>query len=358
MKKLSKALIRKIFEQIRNNPRFYNYLLQLMVEYGKKEEYLTYHFRPRGVGSDVDDKIPTLTPMADTAVLVQGPVLKSDDFTKETLALYRKRYPEAKIILSIWDDEDEVFLKEEERLGTVIVRNAKPPAGVGFINLNFQLVNTLGGIKKAQELGCSYVLKTRTDNRIYQSGFLEFLHALLDEFPVNCENQVNRIIGININTHKYGIGISDLFQFGHIDDMLKMWDVPLSTNAISREEYVEKFEPSSTAKTRFDFEFSECYILKRFMENLGVKIEPTLESYYRALKDQFIIIDASMINLFFCKYFGDEYKGWKNYKKMISHSAFTFMDWLTLYKSSDLNLNEKVVDVSYDFWKTHTIEDL
>lgn len=357
MKTLLKVLIKKLFKKVTETPKLYETLLGMMTEFGRPGEFFTYHLRPKRVLKSVNDKIPVTSVLPNTAIILQGPVLYRDNFTEETLALYRNWYPSAKIILSVWDDENAEFLSTEERKGTIVVRNVKPESG-GFINLNYQLVSTLGGIKKAQELGCTHILKSRTDNRIYQSGFLEFLYSLLKQFPVNCSNQTERIIGVDINTHKYGIGISDLFQFGHINDMLKMWDVPLSTNRISRKEYVESFEPTSTAKTRFELEYSECFILKRFMENLGSELKPTLESYYITLKNQFIIIDATSIGLFFCKYLDDEYAGVKNYNKILSWSAFTFSDWLILYTSSGLNPNEKVMDVTSEFWKEKTICDL
>ena len=201
-------------------------------------------------------------------------------------------------------------------------------------------------------------MKTRTDFRIYETGVKEFLIDLLNQYPCKIEKQKSRVIGIDINTHRYGIGISDVFQFSKAEEMIKMWDVKLSKKNISLKEYKELIEPTSNAIDRYHCEFSECYLLKNYSNKIGVVLEPTLKSYYKVLKENFIIIDAQMINLFWNKYLGDEYKEWNNYNKKIANSSLKFKDWLIIYSNDNVNFSEELLEKNYEFWKTNTIEDL
>ena len=41
----------------------------------------------------------------DTAIMLQGPIVKENDFTYETIKLYQNNFPNAKIILSTWRNE-------------------------------------------------------------------------------------------------------------------------------------------------------------------------------------------------------------------------------------------------------------
>lgn len=320
-----------------------------------KDSFLSYHIRPQKLKNLIDDSIKIKKKFEKIGIILQGPIQYEDNFTYETLRIYKNIYPNSEIILSIWKNEDKDKLEQIKEMGIIILENEKPSIG-GFINLNYQIVSTKNAVLKAKELGCKYILKSRTDIRIYETGVDKFLISLLNNFPSYCLNQNQRIIGVDSNTHKYGIGISDIFQFGTTEEMEKMWDVELVARNISREEY-SKFEENSTAIDRFNFEFSECYLMKRYLLKNKVVLEPTIESYYKVLKENFIIIDSSMINIYWNKYLGDEYKGWKNYNKIIANSSMTFKDWLTIY-SNDVKVDEGVLKLSYKEWRKKTIKEI
>lgn len=320
-----------------------------------KNNFVTYHLRPKQIETIIDDKI-LIKSNSKTAIVMQGVIKKEDDFTYNTLKLYKKIFSDTTIILSVWEDEDEKYLEKIKSLNIKVIKNKKPDKG-GFANLNYQIINTSSGVELAKKLGCSYVLKTRTDIRIYETGVKDFLISLLKSFPSNTYNQKERIIGIDINTHKYGIGISDLFQFGTTEEMLKMWDGILYYKDISREEYT-KLERKSNGIDRFNIEYSECYLLKNYLRKNNIELLPSLKSYYQVLKNNFIIIDAPMIDMYWRKYLGSgEYSEWKNYTKKIRFSSMKFKDWLTIYKN-DYSVNENILLKTYEEWEALTIEDI
>ena len=356
IKKLTLKILKKIINILSLSEKLNKYFFYILSNSTLKNSFFTYHLRPKNINKIIDDRIEIKNKNEKSAIVMQGPLVYEDDFTYNTLKLYKNIFKDSELILSIWNNESKEYLEKVKQLGICVIENKKPRTG-GFINLNYQIVSTSAGIKKAEELNCKYILKTRTDIRIYETGISNFLISLLETFSSKSQNQSERIIGIDINTHKYGIGISDIFQFGTTEEMLKMWDGNLYPNKeITSEEY-HKFEKNSTAIDRFSLEFAECYLLKNYLRKNGIEIKPNLKSYYNVLKNNFIIIDFSMIDLYWHKYFGDEYKEWKNYDKKISNSSMSFKDWLTIY-SNDYIANENILLKTYDEWKKITIEDV
>jgi hypothetical protein len=63
------------------------------------------------------------------------------------------------VILSTWDDE---VLPAVQLAGLSVVQSQRP-AHVGVTNRNLQRLSSAAGIARAEELGCEYVLKWRTD---------------------------------------------------------------------------------------------------------------------------------------------------------------------------------------------------
>lgn len=351
---MNKKFIQKL-RLIFFNSKYSRKLFKVLSFIGTREDFFSYHLRSKNTNKIIDDSIKIKEKLGRVGIILQGPIQYEDNFTYETLKLYKNIYPNSEIILSIWKDEKKDEINRIKNIEVVVLENDKPETG-GFINLNYQIVSTKNAVLKAKELGCKYILKSRTDIRIYETGVDKFLISLLKSFPTNSLKQEQRIIGIDINTHKYGIGISDIFQFGTIEEMEKMWNVDLVRKVTTMEEYL-KFEKSSTAIDRFNFEFAECYLMKKYLLKNEIQLESKLESYYKVLKDNFIIIDSSMINMYWNKYLGDEYKEWKNYDKFIAISSMTFKDWLTIY-SNDTVVDEKILNLTYDEWRKKTIKEI
>ncbi|MGL4998534.1 MAG: WavE lipopolysaccharide synthesis family protein [Cetobacterium sp.] len=336
--------------------RIINKILKL-INFIDNKNFLSIHFRPKEIENIIDDKIKIFEKLGKIGIVIQGPIIFQDNFTLETIKLYKKTFENSEIILSTWKgytkEKLQKFIDEE----IIILENKKPKSG-GFINLNYQIISAKNGVIEAEKQNCNYILKTRTDMRIYETGVFEFLVSLLKNYPVrDIKNmQKTRIIGIDINTHKYGIGISDVFQFGTTEELIKMWNIDLYPREITMKQYLD-FEKTSSAVDRYNLEFAECYLLKKYCILNNMQIQPNLKSYYNVLKNNFIIIDSSMINMYWNKYPGDEYKGWKNYEKKIANSPLMFKDWLSIYMN-DFKVNEQILLQSYEFWKQKRIIDI
>ncbi|WP_100379267.1 WavE lipopolysaccharide synthesis family protein [Polynucleobacter brandtiae] len=121
-------------------------------------------------------------------------------------------------ILSTWEDEKSI------PSGQFITIKSAKPAIAGFSSRNYQRKSTARGIEMARHAGCDYILKWRTDMLATQLD-VEQLLAWSDYQPP--KDAKSRLVmpafrNISINPD-YLSTIPDLFAFGHIDEMERLW---------------------------------------------------------------------------------------------------------------------------------------
>lgn len=260
------------------------------------------------------------------AIVIQGPPDYNDNFTIETIKLYKKYFPGAAIILSTWDNVKTEFLKRSEEEKIFIIQNTIPDYA-GFANINFQIKSTISGIKMAKELRKNYVLKTRTDQRIYNHLSLSLFSHIQHIFPLEkIIDQKKRLIVTNLITLKYRLySISDMLMYGQIDDMLEYWDV-LPDNRIIKTEST-KYSMNFTPINRL----GETYFTTNFILKKNEKLKNDFKQYYSFLKDRFCVIDYKMIDLFWNKYNRNNGDRYNNYDYVNSLQRLSFTDWLNIY---------------------------
>jgi hypothetical protein len=299
----------------------------------KNSSFFTYHLRPK-LEKNISRKGVRVAPKQ-FAIIIQGLVMTEDDFTIETLKLYKKMYPGAKLILSTWKDAPAVVVKKAKALGVIVLLNT-PPANRGIANVNLQIVSTAAGMRKAAQLNYKYCLKTRTDQRLYTPDLYRRLSTILETFPLKHAVQKERLIGIALNTFKYRpYGVSDMFLFGRTEDMLLYWDVAL--------------DPRTTAvayKTHREFSkgrMAEIYFSTTFLENVGHKLQWTLADSWNALGEHFCILDDEFVDIY-----------WPKYERYLEHRAVSYGDdlqerldfgfWLALHQGKIKEIPEKMLD--------------
>ena len=177
-----------------------------------------------------------LSNMSDVAIVIQGPLILDNHFTLNTVKLYKRYYPGCKVIVSTWNDSNKSEIDSLKTAGADIVLNAAP--GIfGLGNMNFQIVSTKGGIQCADDAGAKYILKTRSDQRIYKPHMLEYFKTLIDQFPIKQEvdsaKQKERIIAVQTTV---GGGmfipyfIADFLYFGTVQDIRNLFDIELDVS--------------------------------------------------------------------------------------------------------------------------------
>lgn len=240
-----------------------------------------------------------------TAIIIQGPVVYDDDFTFRTICWYGIVFPEAKIILSTW--EEEKGCPQFERFYTLPIEIvfSKPPQEKGVLNVNYQVKSSYAGIMRAKELGYRYVMKTRTDFRIYADDCISYLYILTGMFPAK-GNSRKRIAVLQpfLDVAYY---IPDYILFGDIEDMLNFWDT-------------ETPYPNQT-----DGMNPEMLMFTRYIKSLGSYVEKPLENlkdYVDMLCREFIIVDPAVYKYYWKKY---SYEGSVLYQESINQ--LTASDW-------------------------------
>lgn len=268
-------------------------------------------------------------------IVIQGPIVKENDFTLETCKIYKKIFNNSEtIILSTWDTEDKKYLKNFESIGVKVLLS-KAPDFAGRANLNYQILSTMKGLKEGEKLGCEYAIKTRTDQRFYSTNLSRDLFNLLKIYPPSPNyNMHSRLVALSFNSFKYRYyGISDMFLFGNTQDMLKYWNSPLDT---------KKYEEYKTIKQKDLWQqyCSETYIALHFLKNIGVTPEYTLKHTWKIYKDLFIFIDKEILDMYWPKYTNLNSR-WRLFRpNMLEEMRHS--DWLNLYLNDDFFIKEDI----------------
>lgn len=264
-------------------------------------------------------------------IVIQGPIVKENDFTLETCKIYKKIFNNSEtIILSTWDTEDKKYLKNFEAIGVKVLLS-KAPDFAGRANLNYQILSTMKGLKEGEKLGCEYAIKTRTDQRFYSTNLSRDLFNLLKIYPPSPNyNMHSRLVALSFNSFKYRYyGISDMFLFGNTQDMLKYWNSPLDTKykTIKQKDLWQQY-------------CSETYIALHFLKNIGVTPEYTLKHTWKIYKDLFIFIDKEILDMYWPKYTNLNSR-WRLFRpNMLEEMRHS--DWLNLYLNDDFFIKEDI----------------
>lgn len=328
-----KTKIRHFLDKLQTYKRYKAISLVLKIPEAIMGRFITFHTRPKYAKDVSIDPTIAARDYSEYAIVVQGPILKKNNFTIETLLLYRKYFPNASIILSTGEWEDTSYLNEARKAGVEVLCHTKlsntGPTNDGRpFNINLQLTSSKAGTHRAAEMNKRYVLKTRTDQRMYNQEILTLLSNLIRVFPITEPNvtQRGRIVGMSANNSKTKPYLfPDQMVFGYTEDMLTFFDADLV--------------PSDGTINFLDSSFpfiAEVYLFSEFLKNIGYKIEYTYEDYFRALAKRCILVDTGSLEWYYCKYGSfREYKN-RSYKNdKYNHVSIGFSEWLNLYSLYD-----------------------
>ena len=272
-----------------------------------KNSYFTYHLRPK-YASDVKTQNTEVISEQKMAIIIQGPIVYDENFTIESIKLYRKLHPNSVVILSTWHSEDEKIVLSAKNLGAQIILNHKPEkyaygnqSSSSSYNLNLQLITTKNALLLAKEQGCQFSLKTRADMRFYKPNLFSYFSAMLNAFPIRpSDEQQQRLIVSSIATCKYRIyGITDVMMFGTTNDMLNYWSADFYEDGILPYVDNRKQIPPIINKTPVS---SEIYLTIKYLEYLNVKPLWTLKHWWSICRDYFCVVDSYALDLYWYKY--------------------------------------------------------
>jgi hypothetical protein len=263
------------------------------------ETYSTYKHRDFGLSRPIvnfpSQEFQLMKP--DLGIVIQGPILRHQNFTYSTILRYLHFFPGAQIVLSTWKGEDiDAFLLVKEQFPNLHVLQLDEPLTSGPSNINYQILSTKAGLLKIKELGLDFVIKSRTDQCIYDPFALDKLRLCLNSYPEI--DGIGRIIFLSLNSFLFRLyGPSDMFQFGKTDQVLKYWESPFDMRQKS-------LNPDSQISLReySKNEICEVYLCTNYLRNLGFQLDFTMEQNLGFFRDLFIVLDASYVDLLWNKY--------------------------------------------------------
>ncbi len=332
VKKIS-SLFSKIIRNVsvfeKNKLKKFNYEL-LSLFFGFFEsltgQYFTFQIRPMRADEILIDLKKVNDDYSEFAIVMQGPINKLNNFTLETLKLYRRYFPNALIILSTWEDEDAQTINLARNFGIEVLLNKKPDIP-GFFNVNMQLITAMAGLRLAEKMNKKYVMKTRTDQRVYNEKSLIFMSNLLKDFPLEVSGfrQRGRLIGIgayNYDTKPKPYHFFDNLIFGYTEDVMSYFGA----------DFISDNPEIEFLKDRYpDCPFTaEISLFTEFLKKIGYKIGYTPEDYLKSLARHCILVDARSLGWYWLKYrrFIEYQNLGLNYR---NKSHFSFVEWLNLY---------------------------
>jgi hypothetical protein len=235
---------------------------------------------------------------ARVGVVIQGKVKTDGDFTLRTVEHYRNSFSGCPLFVSTWNTESGAVVRNLEAAGAEVILNERPDHP-GSSHINYQIRSTIAGIEAAKSAGCAYVLKTRTDARMYASNIPDYLAGLIEQFspPSGCGVR-GRLAVLDWATRLFlPQHPSDMMVFGRVEDMWAYWDAPLceSPGRFSRADctrYDELLNPL----------VPEIYLCRNYLRKLNYPFEETLASWWQILADLFIVVDRVTLEHFWPKY--------------------------------------------------------
>ena len=289
-------------------------------------QFRTYYDRPKyadEIGIFSEKKL-----RYKTAVVIQGPIKKEDDFTLETVRLYKKLYSECILILSTWNSEKE-YLEPFRNEGLMICLS-EPPSHSGALNCSYQAVNSHAGIAKAIEIGCERICKTRTDQRIYLPDLFTYLEDMMEEFPLRIQTkQKERLISISYTTlSNRPYHVCDMFLYGNAYDVGCYFSGKIDNRDWEQINWTDNIEYSKLRA-------GEVWFTTNYIESLGYDLKWTIEDSWYYLRELFLILDTSLLDLYWAKYSDSEYAERKyNDDSFQNQRVVTFFEWLNSYLSN------------------------
>jgi predicted Zn-dependent protease len=197
---------------------------------------------------------------------------------------YRVLHGDHFIILSTWSTSDPDLLAEIQPYIDDLVLNALPQIP-GMGNLNYQIQCAASGVARAKELGAEYLLLTRTDVAFMKPNLMaEFIQAMANDKPDPHQTPGlrHRLVVCEYWSFLEPLyHLSDLFCYGHVDDVAQYWALEHMSDACLT---------------------PEITLTRAFARKVGRILENDVADVVAAAHDLFHMREASSLQLFWLKY--------------------------------------------------------
>jgi hypothetical protein len=181
-----------------------------------------------------------------------------------------KTYPNVKVVLSTWEDEE--ISEFKSLLGKNFeIRQSNKPSNSGPSNINLQILSTIAGINALSKFECTHILKTRTDVFLGNPQFLNYLSWM------KSKGNPQAIVFSSFNSFLFRLySPTDQVMFGTTADITRYWSIDL----VEEEESVR---------------IPEKYLFQKYLESNGFEVSESFSSYLASLKEFAVIADHEQL---------------------------------------------------------------
>ncbi len=279
-------------------------------------------------------------------ILIQGKVLHEGDLLIETLKRYMSMFPNVQVVVSTWEIEMELKSKIEYLGAKLVISNQIEYPGTG--NVNLQIQTTRAGLDAfAKEV--EFVLKTRTDMRIYDPMALEYLDSIFERFGKT--EKRTRILIPSFGSMKFRCySASDQLQYSTKDCLINFWCCDFMTEDGNMElsnvgEYPGISRPVWATG---GIQFAEEFLITQYLLRRGIRPDYTLAQSLQIYREDFVVINESHLDLVWIKNSKRELQNRaKHQNHSISLVPLTDWEWVVLNTNYDLFLakSKKEIDL-------------
>ena len=214
------------------------------------------------------ENLMQIHPGESIGVVIQGPIVKRVTFKMCNYLM--KTYPNVKVVLSTWENED--ISEFKNLLGKNFeICQSKMPSNSGPSNINLQILSTIAGINALSKFKCSHILKTRTDVFLGNPQFLNYLSWM------KRKGDPQAIVFSSFNSFLFRLySPTDQVMFGTTADITRYWSIDF----VEEEELVR---------------IPEKYLFQKYLKSNGFEISDSFSSYLASLKEFAVIADHEQL---------------------------------------------------------------
>lgn len=286
----------------------------------------------------------------DISIVVQGPIIyrSAFDITEHTTRLVcqrlKKLFPHSELILSTWMGENVEGIPHDR-----LILNDDPGAtwfNYGnhelLNNCNRLIVSTFAGVKAATR---PYVLKVRSDLLLISPKFLKYFYQypLFDKRYKFVKNRILAFSIYSIKGHKTCLftmqrpfHISDWAYFGYKEDLLDLYDIPLTEEPHFSQWFLTRCKPFFDMEPHRLWKMPpEQYVTHSFLKkHMAIHLEHTVDTSHnnmavsaRVLVNNFLVLDQTQFSMVSLKYLNFQLL----FEPVLSRTAIFFSTWLHDY---------------------------
>lgn len=270
------------------------------------------------------------------SVIIQGPIL--DGMTLESIKSVKSVLPNAEIIVSTWNDAItdgltvDYLVKNKDPRGEYYSDNPKI-----IYSANRQIISTLSGLKVATR---KYALKIRSDMYLKHDGFLRYF-GKFNKRGNELKLLKERVILSTLNTtnpKKYypmPYHASDWFFFGLTDDLIDIFDIPLSPEPQTSRWFSTNMFPDNAVDPECLCRYRvEQYIWISFIKkHISLDFDNAFDLSNNNLEKSEYIFSNNSVIIDPIKLGYDSFKHTDHLNRVSLLSPYySYCDWLLLYK--------------------------